>query len=66
MTQQRNNWNRKSQIQLQSENQCILYQLYHIHPEVLSLGPVVASVWGGEDVIEPHGVLGEKEVTGGH
>lgn len=65
MTEQRNNWNKKSQIQLQSENHSVFYQLYHVHPEVLSLGPVVAAVWGGEDVIELHGVLGKK-VTGEH
>lgn len=52
MTEQRNNWNRKSQIQLQTENHCTFYQLHHVHLEVLSLGPVVATVWGGEDVIE--------------
>lgn len=44
MTEQRSNWNRKSQIQLQSENHCIFNQLYHVHLEVLSLGPVVATV----------------------
>lgn len=48
MTEQRSNWNRKSQIQLQSENHCIFNQLYHVHLEVLSLGPVVATVGVGK------------------
>lgn len=64
MTEQRSNWNRKSQVQLQSENHCIFNQLYHAHLEVLSLGPVVAPLWGGGDVIGLHGVLGEG--TGEH
>lgn len=66
MTEQMNNWNRKSQIQIQSENHNVFHQLYHVHLEVLSLGPVVTTVWGGKDVIDLHGVLGEKEVAGEH
>lgn len=48
------------------KNHCIFCQLYHVHLEDLSLGLVVATVSGGEDVIELRGVLGEKEVTGEH